>query len=176
VNLKHVGVKGEFAQSDEFLQVDVNREIEPPLIDCALLQSAGSIAKGFADIGRRKFDAVFLQRIRQQSQRGFLDGAFTGVGVGGFFIVGLLVFLRPGNARKRSKQDANDEPANFQNVARAVMAIMIKQPASHHPGHAGRNARLAGTHRRPAHGTQIFRKEAASHRPEAPGGRPQAQA
>jgi hypothetical protein len=49
------------------LQVDVNREIEPAIIDRTLLQSAGNIAKGFADIGRRKFDAVFLQRIRQQA-------------------------------------------------------------------------------------------------------------
>ncbi len=55
------------SQSDQLLQVDVNREIEPAIIDRTLLQSAGNIAKGFADIGRRKFDAVFLQRIRQQA-------------------------------------------------------------------------------------------------------------
>jgi len=67
VNLEHVGMERKLSQSDQLLQVDVNREIEPAIIDRTLLQSAGNIAKGFADIGRRKFDAVFLQRIRQQA-------------------------------------------------------------------------------------------------------------
>ena len=98
------------------MQVDIDGEIEPAFIDRALLQSAGNIAQGFADIGRREFDAVFLERIRQQPQRCFLDGAFTGIGVGRLLVVGLLVFLREGSACGRGKQDQGDKPTDFQSA------------------------------------------------------------
>ncbi len=118
VDLEHVGVEGQPLQPGQLLQIDVDGEVEPVLIDGALLRSAGSIAQDFADIGRRELDAVFLERIRQQAERRFLDGAFARIGIGGLQVVGLLVFLRESHACGRGKQNHGDEPGDFQDVAR----------------------------------------------------------
>jgi hypothetical protein len=148
------------SQSDQLLQVDVNREIEPAIIDRTLLQSAGNIAKGFADIGRRKFDAVFLQRIRQHAQRGFLDGTFARVRVRGFLVVGLLVFLRPCQARRHSKRDESNEAADFQNVAQVCYGV-TKGCVSHHPCHAEAMVAIEQSSSPPS-GTFDFHRETAS--------------
>jgi hypothetical protein len=87
-----------------------------------------------ADIGCREVDAVFLEGIWQQAQRGFLDGAFTGVWVRRFLGVGLLVFLRECDACGRGKRNESYESTGFQDATREwlrrVMAIVIKRP--HH--------------------------------------------
>src|SRR5665647_2215198 len=118
MGLKHVGMKGQSLQFGKLLQIDIDREVEPAVVNGTLLQSAGNIAQGFADIGCRELDAVFLEGIWQQTERGFLNGAFTSVWIRRFLVVGLLVFLRQCNACGRGKQDDSYEPTSFQNAAR----------------------------------------------------------
>jgi hypothetical protein len=115
------------------LQVDIDGEIEPAFIDRALLQSAGNIAQGFADIGRSKLDAVFLERIGQQVERRFLHGAFTRIGIRGLVVIGFLVLLRERHAGRHGQQHECDEPADFQDADRRFMGSLSNK--SHHTAH-----------------------------------------
>src|SRR3954447_1825447 len=96
MNLEHVGVKGQLCKSEKPLKINVHGQVKSAFVDRPLLQSAGHIAKGLADIGRSKLDAVFLKRIWKQTKGRFFDGALSSVGVGWLVVVGLFVFLAGG--------------------------------------------------------------------------------
>ena len=76
------------------MQIGIYSEIDSILIDRALLRAASWIAENLADIGEGEFDALLLERVRQETERRFLDGAFAGVGIGRLQIICLLVLLR----------------------------------------------------------------------------------
>jgi hypothetical protein len=87
-------VKRESVQSEEFLQIDVNREVDPILIDRGLFCATGRVTKNFSNIGGRKFYAVLLERIGQKTKGRFLYRALAGVGIGWLQVIRFLVFLR----------------------------------------------------------------------------------
>ena len=89
-------MKRKLVDTDQLLQIGVDRQIKPPFVDGAPFQTARNVGQGFADIRRRELDAIFLKWVRQQTQGLLLDRAFACVRIGRLVVVGLLVLLCDG--------------------------------------------------------------------------------
>jgi hypothetical protein len=74
----------------EFLEIQIDREIEPALEGSPLFKAAGRIAKHLADIGRGEFYPEPFVRIGQQAERALGHGAFAGVGIGRLVLIAFL--------------------------------------------------------------------------------------
>ncbi|MGY3360383.1 hypothetical protein ACVWZK_007046 [Bradyrhizobium sp. GM0.4] len=108
MDLKHVGVKGQLVDADEFFEIQIDGEIEPAFVDRTFLQTAGRISEHLADIGGRKLHPVLLPGVRQQPERFLLDGALACIGIGRLVVVGFLVFLSRGLG-SRDQASRNDQ-------------------------------------------------------------------
>ena len=59
-------MEGEPIEAEEFLQVGIDREVDPVLVDRTLFRAPGRVPEDLSDIGDRKFDALLLKRIGQK--------------------------------------------------------------------------------------------------------------
>ena len=84
----------EAVQSKELLQVGIDREVEPVLVDRALFCAAGRVTKNFPDVGDRKLDALLLVRIGQKAKGRFLYRALACIGIGGLQVIRFIVLQR----------------------------------------------------------------------------------
>lgn len=81
MDLEDIGMKSELPKPGKLLEIGIYRKIQSSLVDRALFQASCGIAYSFADVGSGKFDAPSLERVRKQTERRFLQGAFTRIGI-----------------------------------------------------------------------------------------------
>ena len=83
--------------------------------------------RDLADVGRREFNAVPLQRIGQKTERLLLHRAFPRVGIGRLVVVGLLVLLRRGHWRQGARRPTLKAPlADMPSLAATRELLMLE--------------------------------------------------